>query len=187
MPDFKVYDEHDLLLRLAAGDEKALEEIYHHLWQPLFISSYNILKNKAVCEDIVQEIFLQLWAKRETLLIRESLNAYMHTAVKYQVFRHIKNNPSDIELFENVEERIAEPSPETHFRQKEINQIVNTVVDNLPDKCRTIYKLSREYQLSHKEIANQLHISTKTVENQLTIALRKLRSSLNRLAVFLFF
>lgn len=186
MPINNGYDERSLLHMLANGNEQALAEIYMHFWKPLFISSYKILKDKAACEDIIQDIFLQLWLKRETLIIKESLQAYLHTAVRYQVFRYIKSNSGRLMFFENLTERISGASPESDLQQKEMSEIINAVVNGLPEQCRTIYKLSREQQLSHKEIANQLHISTKTVENQITIALRKLRSSLGKMA-FLFF
>ena len=186
MPANKLYEEQLLLQQLADGHEDAIAEIYKHFWKPLFIASYNILKDKAVCEDIIQNIFLSLWLKRETLVIKESLHSYLHAAVRYQVFRHIKNSASRKILFEELDERLQEPSTENNLQQKEISQIVNNLVDALPDQCRTIYKLSREQQLSHKEIADQLHISTKTVENQITIALRKLRTSLNKFVSFIF-
>ncbi|MBS1916933.1 MAG: RNA polymerase sigma-70 factor [Bacteroidetes bacterium] len=187
MAEQRTYDEAILLRRLAAGDELALEEIYKSLWQKLFMAAYNILRNKTACEDIVQDIFLQLWAKRSTLQINESVEAYLYSAVRYQVFRYIRNNPCVNHFFEDVEERTAEVSPEMMFRQKEIAEIVNQTVSQLPEKCRAVYKLSREEQLSHKEIAQLLHISTKTVENHLTIALRKLRTSLGRFAGFFLF
>ncbi|HLK29754.1 MAG TPA: RNA polymerase sigma-70 factor [Puia sp.] len=187
MPEQGKYDERMILERLAAGDELALEEIYKSLWHKLFMASYNILHNKTACEDIVQDIFLQLWAKRTSINIKESLEAYLYSAARYQVFRYIRNHPTESHFFEDVEERIADTSPEIMFQQKEIAKIVDDTVSRLPEKCRTIYKLSREEQLSHKEIAQLLHISTKTVENHLTIALRKLRTSLNRFASFFLF
>ena len=181
------FDEKPLLLRLSQNDPRALEEIYLYFWQRLFISCYNVIKDRAASEDIVQEVFISLWSRRENIYIKESLHAYLTTAVKYQVFRHIRNNPSKKYFFENLSEKLQERSPDLDIQTKDLNNLIENVVDTLPDKCRFVYKLSREYQLSHKEIAERLHISPKTVENQLTIALKKLRSSLTRLAVFFFF
>jgi RNA polymerase sigma-19 factor, ECF subfamily len=180
------YDEKELLHGLAQGNENALASIYQYFWQPLFISAYNVLKEKAACEDILQDIFLQLWVNRESLVIHSSLRAYLYTATRYQVFRYIKTGACREMLFDKLEERLAEPSSENNLQEKETSRIINSIVNNLPEKCRVIYKLSREQQLSHKEIADQLNISTKTVENQITIALRKLRSSLNRAVSLLF-
>ena len=178
------YNEKSLLEKLSCGEENAIEQIYSIYWRPLFIYGYNILKDKAACEDIIQDLFLQLWIKRESLNIKESLEAYLHAAVRYQIFRYIRNNPAENRFFENLDERVATTSSESIIDLKEINQLVNSVVNELPEKCRTVFILSREQQLSHKEIANQLHISTKTVENQITIALHRLRSSLAKLVSF---
>jgi RNA polymerase sigma-70 factor (family 1) len=182
-----VYDEKEVLARLTAGDQDALTAIYTRHWQRLFISANNILKDKQACEDILHDIFLNLWLKREILNIQESLQAYLFMATRYQVFRYIKNNASIREdLFENLEERLLTTQPDNILQQKEITGIIKEVVDALPEKCRVIYKMSREQQLTHKEIAKQLNISSKTVENQLTIALRKLRIALGDLLFICF-
>lgn len=172
-----------LLDRLAAGDEHALNEIYMLYWQDLFVCAYNVLKDKAACEDIVQDLFLQLWQKRATLQITTSLRAYLYTAVRYNVFRLIRTGKVRNVLFDEAAERMAANTTEFIMAEKDITKQVARVVAGLPDKCREVYKLSREEQLSHKEIASRLNISTKTVENQLTIALKRVRASLNTIAV----
>jgi RNA polymerase sigma-70 factor (ECF subfamily) len=172
------YMERDLLNRLSQGDPSALTHIYQHYWQSLYIQAYNVVKDKMVCEDIIQEIFLQIWKKRESLQITESLNAYLHAATRYQVFHYIRKTPVMEHLFEHLDERLlSEPSGQSLF-QKDIQEQIEVIVSGLPEKCRQIYKLSREEYLPHKEIAEKLQISIKTVENQLTIALRRLRLSL---------
>jgi RNA polymerase sigma-70 factor (ECF subfamily) len=85
--------------------------------------------------------------------------------------------PQQESLFENLDERLSF-SPGLSVEEKELHAQIDEIVSRLPEKCRVIYKLSREEYLPHKEIADRLHISTKTVENQLTIALRRLRGSL---------
>jgi RNA polymerase sigma-70 factor (ECF subfamily) len=180
-------DEKEMLRRLAEGDQGALTSIYQQYWQPLFISAYNIIKDKNACEDIIQEIFLQLWLKREDLQIRESLRGYLLAATRYQVFRHIRKTPARLELFEQLDERLTTSSSEQNLLQKDLHQKIDKIVHDLPEKCQLIYRLSREEYLSHKEIAERLGISTKTVENQLTIALRRLRISLQEWSFILIF
>jgi RNA polymerase sigma-70 factor (family 1) len=180
-------DEKEMLRRLAEGDQGALTLIYQEYWQPLFISAYNIIKDKNACEDIVQEIFLQLWLKRESLQIRESLKGYLLASTRYQVFRYIRKTPARQDLFEQLDERLTTPSSEHTLMQKDLNQKIDKIVCDLPEKCQQIYRLSREEYLSHKEIAEKLGISTKTVENQLTIALRRLRISLEEWSFIIIF
>lgn len=172
-----------LLERLAAGDEHALNEIYMLYWQDLFVCAYNVLKDKAACEDIVQDLFLQLWQKRSTIQITTSLRAYLYTAVRYNVFRQIRTGKVRNVLFDEAADRMSVNTTEFIMAEKDITRQVARVVAGLPDKCREVYKLSREEQLTHKEIASRLNISTKTVENQLTIALKRVRASLNTVVV----
>ena len=176
-----------LLDRLSGGDEGALNDIYLLYWEGLFLSAFNVLKDKAACEDILQDLFLQLWQKRDRIQINSSLSAYLYTAVRYNVFRHIRTGKVRNELFMHIDERIEGLVTEQMMvtEERELNQKVAQAVAALPEKCREVYILSREEELSHKEIASKLNISTKTVENQITIALKRVRSSLNTLSVFI--
>ncbi len=169
---------------LTTGNEEAVKIIYQKYWQRLFLSAYNVLKDKEACEDIIQEIIIQLWKKRETLNITTSLSAYLFTATRYQVFHHIKKSAGRPELFEELEERFSTDAPDVPLYVKDLNERINTAVESLPEKCRNIYKLSKEHHLSYKAIAEHLEISPKTVENQLSIALKKLREALGDLLLF---
>lgn len=185
MSDSLPYKNDDkLLLLLADGNEEALKYIYEKYWQRMFMSAYQILKDREACEDIIQEIFIQLWQRRESITITSSLAAYLFAATKYQVFHHIRKSADRPALFEGLEDRFLSEAPDIPFYAKELQQMINAAVDSLPEKCREIYKLSREQQLSYKAIAGQLQISTKTVENQISIALRKLREALGDFMLF---
>jgi len=167
-----------LLDKLKSGDEDALTLIYKKYWQPLFTSAYNILKDKQACEDIIQELFIRLWNNRHAIEITVSLKAYLYASMRYEVYRQIRAGAVRADIFDDLPERLPASAAYGNIEYKELIARVNTVVDTLPEKCREVYKLSREECLSHKEIALQLNISTKTVENHLTKALRELRGSL---------
>lgn len=172
----------DLILinRLRNGDESALTELYNKFWQSLFVSSYNVLKDKELCEDIIQDIFMNIWHNREKLEINISLKGYMYACARYQVFNQFKKNKDKIhvELFEDLDKRFQHSTPETQLMHEELLEQINSIVEALPEKCQLVYKLSREEQLSHKEIAERLDISTKTVENHITKALHVIRLSM---------
>lgn len=176
----------DILLvdRLRNGDESALTELYNRFWQLLFMSSYNVIKDRELCEDIIQDIFMNIWHNREKLEIHISLKGYMYACARYQVFNHLKKNKDKIhvELFDDLEKRFQHSTPETEMMHDELVQQINLIIETLPDKCRIVYKLSREEQLSHKEIAERLDISTKTVENHITKALQVIRLSMGSTA-----
>lgn len=172
------HEEKMLLQQLKDGSEAALTLLYKAHWQSLFLTAFNVLKDKKACEDIVQDIFLQLWLRRETLMVRDSLATYLSAAVRYQVFNHLRKAcktvtrqqlPHNTSLAANSDDRLL-----AHDLYTRIHKAVKT----LPEKCRQVYCLSRDEQLTHKQIAAQLNISVKTVENQLTIALRRLRHHL---------
>lgn len=169
-----------LIDRLRNGDELALTELYNRFWQLLFVSAYNIIKDKELCEDIIQDIFMNIWHNREKLEINISLKGYMYACARYQVFNQFRKNKDKIhvELFDNLEERFQHTTPETQIMHDELVQQVNFIINTLPEKCQLVYKLSREEQLSHKEIAERLNISTKTVENHITKALHTIRLSI---------
>lgn len=181
--------ENDLIKSLKDGDKRALTSIYNKYWKLLFISSYNLLENKEVCEEIIQDVFIDLWNRRSKLQIKISLQSYLYACVRYKVFYEFrKNKIIKAELFEDLNKRFHYATPETKLLYKELEIHIENTVENLPKKCQRVYRLSRNQQLSHKEIAQKLNISTKTVENHITNALKILRTSLgNVLFILVFF
>ena len=178
MPDKILMSDVQLIGLLKADDEAALTIIYKRYWASLFSAAYNILKDRQSCEDIIQELFIKLWDCRAEVQISVSLKAYLYASVRYGVYRQIKTGSVRSEIFDDLIERLHTPTAYGSIEHKELLLQINRVIDTLPDKCREVYKLSREECLSHKQIAMQLNISTKTVENHLTKALRELRGSL---------
>lgn len=168
----------ELMDRMRSGDTAAFKLIYNKYWNQLYYSAYNILKDQQICEDVIQEIFINLWNKRELIEIKISLKAYLFASTRYEVYRQIRYGSVHEELFENVYERMETHSEYGNIEHRELLSQINSIVDKLSSKCKVVYKLSREEQLTHKQIASQLDISTKTVENHLNKALRQLRISL---------
>lgn len=184
MLDSILQNDVHLLDQLRKGDEKALEELYERYWEQLFISAYNLVKNREICEDILQEIFIDLWNKRERLEIRVSLKSYLYTCTVYKVYDYFRKNKKiiKIELLEDFDKRIQTSDPESRMIHEELVSHVNNAIDSLPEKCRIIFRLSRDEQLSYKEIADKLNISVKTVEAQITKALKILKSTISNIA-----
>ncbi|WP_300979126.1 RNA polymerase sigma-70 factor [Flavobacterium sp.] len=173
---------HDAVLikRLRNGDKQALTDMYNEYWQLLFVSSFNVIKDKELCEDIIQDIFMNLWNNREKLEINISLKGYLYACARYQVFHQLKKNKDKlhVEFLDDLDKRFQHSTPETQMIHDELVQQISFIIDTLPEKCQLVYKLSRDEQLSHKEIAERLEISTKTVENHITKALHVIRLSM---------
>lgn len=171
-------EDKDLMERLRGGDDLALKLIYKKYWNQLFSSAYNMLQDQQACEDIIQELFINLWSKREQIEIKVSLKSYLYASCRYEVYRQVRNSTVREYIYENMHERLHTPSEYGNIEHRELLSQINSIVNNLSEKCKVVYKLSREEQLSHKEIASKLDISPKTVENHLNKALRQLRISL---------
>ncbi len=171
-------EDTELMDRLRAGDDLALKVIYKKYWNQLYTSAFNMLQDQQACEDIIQELFINLWNKREQIEIKASLKSYLFASVRYEVYRQVRHGSVREDIFENIQDRLQTPSEYGNIEHRELLSYINSIVNNLSEKCKVVYKLSREEQLSHKEIASKLHISPKTVENHLNKALRQLRISL---------
>ncbi len=175
-------DDQQLLELLQAGDENVLTAIYDRYWSKLYLQAYNVMRDRDVSEDIVQDIIVQLWIKRETNNIG-SLKAYLYSCVRYQVFKAVRSGkrlePLDVEQGEAISDA------DNVILEKDILRLLDEGIAELPAKCREIFTLSRKDHLTTKEIAFRLGLSPKTVENQLTIALRRLRSAMQEVLVLL--
>lgn len=138
----------------------------------------NVLKDESQARDIVQDVFLQIWNKRESIEIRTALGAYLKRAVINRCLNAIKQRKAnvDIDSFEAPASR--EASPQDLMELKDLEIALQAALNQLPEKCRQVFVLKRLEGMSQKEIATLLGISTKTVENQVTKALKVLKESL---------
>lgn len=177
MPATPQYSEHELLSLLREDSEAAFTQIYYQYWKLLFAVAASKLDNVTDAEEIVQEVFADLWRRRRDIHIEQSLKAYLATAVKFQVYTMLAKKHREATRQEGSPAPDSwAMAPDEAFRQKELQAQLYQLTQELPDKCRLVYQLSREAGLSNKEIAAKLDISEKTVENQMTKALKRLRT-----------
>lgn len=173
-------EEIQLILKLRMSDESAFNKIYNTYWQNLYCHCYRKIKSREAAEEIVHDVFADLWTRRHSLEITISLAAYLFQAASYSAFKYLKKL-KDKEQF--VNEMAEVMRDELHaaghpIEFTELNQLLISSMSLLPNRCRTIFEMSRFKQLSHREISEELEISVKTVENQITKALLILRTSL---------
>ena len=167
----------DLLAEVAMGNQRAFSDLYN-LFYPSLLQHVILKVNEvAVAEDILHDLFLSLWKGRERIQQIESLPAYLYTSCRYLVFEHLKK-AALADMHENVAELEIgsdEQLMDERLYYRYLLDMVNKEIENLPKKCREIFKLSREAYKTNKEIAEYLDISESTVENQIREALKRIR------------
>jgi RNA polymerase sigma-70 factor (ECF subfamily) len=172
--------EHLQLRALADGDITTFEMLFRTYYQPLCNYAYTFLQDRQDAEEIVQSTFLMVWEKKNELAIRTSVKPYLYAMVRnacLNALKHekIKQRHAGEELataersYDSVAHIVA--TNELEFRIKE-------AIDELPEQCRMVFKLSRFEELKYSEIAEQLGISIKTVENHMGKALKIMRDRL---------
>ena len=161
-------------------DSKAsLEKIYRQYWSKLYIYAFNVLRDREICEDIVQEIFVDLWIKRHDVRISD-LNSYLYQSVKYQIYNYFRNSKYKKQLLIRFDLINTQYNIDELYEKKELRTIVKNVISKLPKRRRMIFQMSRYEGLSNKEISENLNISLQTVKNQISQSLKSIRKSLKK-------
>mgnify|MGYP001254067187 CR=1 FL=1 len=177
LTNYSKYEAEELLHLISKNDEAAFSELYDRFWKKMFAVAYNRLKEVQDAEDIVHDVFVRLWANRQKLEIGE-LENYLATAVKYGVLSKIKKRAREKKYLKTETSlSVVESSSETKVHYRQILELVRTEVEKLPERCRLIFKYSRDEGMPVKQIAAKLSISPKTVENQINKALRQLKTA----------
>jgi len=176
----------DLVERLRAGDVRALEELFRQQYEPLCRFAERYLRDRAASEDLVQDLFAALWARRTRLDLRGSLRAYLFASVRNRALNVRKHQlvEHDWQRDEAAPEvRVlhrAPRRPDELLDERERDARVRAAVAQLPERCRLVMQLRWQEQLGYSEIASILGISVKGVEIQLARGLRALRARVHR-------
>lgn len=173
------FNNEQLIPLLLSGDEQTFESVYKHFLKPLHVYAITMLKDEDAAKGMVQNIFLKLWERRQRLSFNGSIQAYLYGAVyneclNYLRHEKVKINHQDHIIYSMSNKTDSENGMELLDLKLKLQQALN----ELPERCRTIFQLSRFEELKYQEIANELGISIKTVEAQMGKALRILRIKL---------
>jgi RNA polymerase sigma-70 factor, ECF subfamily len=168
-----------LLGRLIRGDERAFDEIFHAWYAPLVRAAEAMLRQRAVAEDVVQEVMLELWRRRERLDPNGSAQAYLFQAARNRALNHLRH----LKMQRRSAPRLAgdgarDATAPSRLVAQEIDSALRDALDALTPRCREVFELSRVQGLRYSEIAETLGVSVKAVEAQMGKALRTLRERL---------
>lgn len=162
------------------GDDAAYIEIYHRYHKKLFLHAFKMLQDRAKSEDVIHDLFIKFFEKRESLILSTSLSSYLYTSIRnsiLDIFSHnqvIEKHEQSLQDFMNKGEYITD----NLIREKELKKIIEKEIAALPPKMREVFELSREAEMSYSEIAQELDIAENTVRKQISKALKQLRPKL---------
>lgn len=178
---FPSIDWQEVQNRMAEDDQEALKVLYDHYNRRLFELAYAIVRSKEMAEEVVGDVFIQVWQKRKRIRTVENFAFYLYVMTRNSSRSYLRKYGQ--KKFLNLDE-LALPlyqidaTPEDLLISAEMLQGINRAINELPPQCRLIFKLVKEDGLKYREVAELLHLSAKTVENQMGIALKKIHTAL---------
>lgn len=180
--------------REGKANEKLVEELFRKFYKILRAYAYRLSGDKDIAEDIVQDVYYELWKKRNELVMENAIKSYLFRSIYTKTLNYLNSKVyTDRETFEqSTEGRIQQIyvqsqsyDQESELMYKELCRQVNSAIESLPEQCKKVFILSRKYEFKNREIAEQLDISVKTVEKHISKALSILRLSLKDVSFIL--
>ncbi len=173
------FSDQELLDLLRRNADKGIEQMFRQYYAYVCKVVYQVVTDTQVAEDIGQEVFFEMWRRKGQLVINTSLKAYLRRSAVNRTLNYLRDRKikwDDEHELPKLEDET--PTSTQSLEAAELQQFIDEAIDQLPDKCRMVFMLSRHEELSYQEIAEHLNISVKTVENQISKALKHLRAVL---------
>lgn len=173
--------ENEMLHYIKRGDKKAFELLFNTIYMQLYVYCRKFIAEPEEAKDLLQNVFLRFWEKREELDIHTSLKSYLYRSVQNECLNYLRTIQYQNTVSEKVvhTEALEEDNlPDIILVNKDILDIFTTTLSQLPEGCRKVFCLSREKGMKNIEIADELGISVRTVETQIYRALKILKTNL---------
>jgi RNA polymerase sigma-70 factor (ECF subfamily) len=173
--------EHDLLRRIAEGDEMAFRQLFNAYRKQIFSYVLKITDSREMAEDALQEIFLTIWSRRDKLSGITNVNAYLHRMAHNHAYHAFRRIAREMLVLDQLKHPDLDPwDPNTALISKEVKMQIQNLVERLTPRQREVFLLSREDGLKHEEIASRLGLTRETVKKHMVDALRFLREELGQ-------
>lgn len=189
MEAFSRYSDAELAGLLRDGDRGAFAEIYQRYKALLYVFVLRRLGDREESRDLVSELFLSLWARHGELVLDSSLSGYLYTSARNRVLNVVSHRQVQARYIDSFQDYLDAGVDNTDHlvRNRELSALIDREIAALPAKMREVFLLSRETELSRKEIAEQLGLSEQTVKSHMHHALKILKGRLGVVFVLLFF
>lgn len=178
MVSYQSYDDTHLLMLMKDGCEPAFTAIYNRYWEKLFYIAGKKLDSLPDVENLVQEVFMDIWVRRSTLEIHKDLEGYLVVATKYKIINILARRDRERQYHNHLGGALVDNEVDRWIAFDELRSWLERYVQQLPEKCQLVFRL-REAGYTQKQIAQRLSISEKTVENHVGHALKILKSNLS--------
>lgn len=183
MHSFQSKNDEDLCCLLKNGDELAFTEIYNRYWKKLYYVAHKLLKDTCAAEEIVQEVFLVVWKKRNTLNI-QCLNQYLSAMTRYAVFSQLAREKKFIREEDSDQILSLVAAAEIDLDNKILLEMINTISQKLPEKTRLIFQYNKIQDRSMQDISAELDMPKKTIEAHLTKSMKIIKASVKEVTKF---
>jgi RNA polymerase sigma-70 factor (family 1) len=183
---YGTYTDKQLIISLQRGEAGAFTEIYERYWDKLLVYTMRVVRQQPEAEDIVQELFVSIWRRRDSIDIEHALSTYLYNSVRYLAIRYLEKGSTYSDYLQRLAARMAGEEAnvsgiEAEIFGRELEGQIDQLIRELPEKMQEVFILSRRHHLSYKEIAERLSISEETVKKQVYKSLQFLRSRLGPL------
>lgn len=174
------FTDSELIALLKEGDSAAFAEIYARYFGLLYIFVHRKLKDEDDAKDILQELFFNIWEKREILNFPSTLTNYLYASVRNRMLDRISRKDVESRYIQSLQSFMdtGQATSDHLVRERQLSELIELEIDALPIKMREVFLLSRRDHLTYKEIAEKLDISEQTVRSHVKHALRTLRARL---------
>ena len=175
----KPYRDKELLEQIARDDSNSFKALHDLYASKMFLYAFNVIQDKEASEDIIQNIFIDLWTKRKASKII-NIQSYLFRAVKYQIFNYFRDKNFSLEDITRLNIIEVSINASQKMEYYELEDAIQSLVLKLPQRCKEIFELSRYEYKSNKEIAEELDISIQAVKNQISKALIFIKGNLQK-------
>lgn len=177
----------DIIIQIKNGNVEAFNKLFMETYYQLYFHCRKYISDPEEAKDLLQNVYLRFWERRQEIDIRTSIYAYLCRSVQNECLNYLRSNRefnrlSDSELEKSTNDLLTEKeynSPDSEFEFLELEKIIYKAIESLPEQCKLIFHLSRDKGLKNQEIANELNLSVRTVDTQIYRALKVIKSILH--------